>query len=731
MRQVDWEAHDAPAQTQDGASLSQDGIFEATLETGTVAGAEREVVAKYGDLVLGTSDPVVVEPGLASESQSSFVPEKAAIPADGASTVLLTLEAKDQYGNPVADGTVVVWEAAETTDGGFVEAQDFTQDGVATVKYRAGVSVGQKTIRAHVDDAVMELEVEQALIGLGISAPTLKYSYDHTPVEVTLQVTCSAGPVSPEAEIGWFATIGRMEQIQPITDGLAKARWLSGQVSIRPRVHFVATLGEARMQHTMVWERVGYADATLGLGDVRRADGSIAGVYPGGAVLQGAPTSYREASIEPLALAGDLTQDGYVPIENADGTVDSVFVKASGTYRVTGLVPGEHVSVRLGTNRAPNLLPLLHYTGTELDDGVVPDAAGDHDATATTGITLVEPGYRGQAFAFDGMGVMTVPHAPDLELSGGFMVPTAVRPPPDGGPQVLIEKVGDYRLELVDVSGELRARFTVQTVEGEALMTSLVPLYPDDWTVVTGKFESGRLWVALDTDVSQSADFTFLSNPPLHNAAEIQIGPAFVGELDEVRLFDLTQQPLSTFPGGGTSLSFVADDTGTYETTIQSTGQFGLGRVAHYYDTLARESLRLAQDAPPTALQAGLGSELVEIETWYEDTAEHDGGVGRPAPHGRPVPDLRSRHGGRAGYRPREPPLAAAAGTGQQARPAEGRRGDRRPGQGPDHPQVPQQRLRRRGDQGESRRRLLADHVAGAHGYPSRQTSLGVGLEGS
>ena len=85
----------APAETRAGETLSDDGFFETTLETGVVAGQERSVVALMGDIVLGQTDPLVVEPGLADELQSSLSLERTSLPADGASTVLLTLEAKD------------------------------------------------------------------------------------------------------------------------------------------------------------------------------------------------------------------------------------------------------------------------------------------------------------------------------------------------------------------------------------------------------------------------------------------------------------------------------------------------------------------------------------------------------------------------------------------------------------------------------------------------------------
>src|SRR5262249_47261203 len=149
------------------------------------------------------------------------------------------------------------------------------------------------------------------------------------------------------------------------------------------------------------------------------------------------------------------------------------------------------------------------------------------------------------------------------------------------------------------------------------------------WSLVTGKFQDGRLWIGIDNTAGKSNDSTLLTGLPVHSTAEIQIGPGFTGDLDEVRLFDLTKQALSTFANGQTALQFVADATGTYETPIVSTGALAGGRVARYYRNLAAERLLLAQAAPddeeeppPTSLQADLGSFLVEVETFWQDTGE-------------------------------------------------------------------------------------------------------------
>jgi hypothetical protein len=98
-----------------------------------------------------------------------------------------------------------------------------------------------------------------------------------------------------------------------------------------------------------------------------------------------------------MAIAGDLAQDGSVPFELPDGTFEQIPVKATAAYKLTGLVPGERVSVRLGSSRNPNVLPLLHYNGDALVEGVVPDLTGAHDGPP--GVSLTSTGYKGGALA--------------------------------------------------------------------------------------------------------------------------------------------------------------------------------------------------------------------------------------------------------------------------------------------------------------------------------------------
>ena len=106
FKRVAWEARSAPASVSPTLSLEEDGVFQSELDASTLAGAQRSVVARVEDVVLGEPDPVVVEPGLADESRSSLIATdlktdlvRLALPADDKSKVRLTLVAEDKYVN--------------------------------------------------------------------------------------------------------------------------------------------------------------------------------------------------------------------------------------------------------------------------------------------------------------------------------------------------------------------------------------------------------------------------------------------------------------------------------------------------------------------------------------------------------------------------------------------------------------------------------------------------------
>jgi hypothetical protein len=232
-------------------------------------------------------------------------------------------------------------------------------------------------------------------------------------------------------------------------------------------------------------------------------------------------------------------------------------------------------------------------------------------------VLSVAEGFSGPGLAFDGQGLISIPDAEDLAFGRGFMVQTAVRPPP-GLAQTLIERAGDFRLSLVLIDDQLKARFSVTTASGEESVTSFLPVPAHAWSLVSGRYEAGRLWVGINS----SDAFVALSQSPVHSTAEITIGAGFSGTLDEIRIADLTRAPLATFSNGQQVVEFQADATGTFTTEIQSTGQLGTDlHTAGDFRAMPLAALAPDADTPPAATERTIGVLFADTQVILEDSA--------------------------------------------------------------------------------------------------------------
>jgi len=138
------------------------------------------------------------------------------LPADDKSMVTLKLTARDRGGNLVPDGTVVIWEKGDDTDGGFEAPQEATK--VASPGSSTGSgSRGSESDPRHVDEAILEIEIVQAPVILALTAPRTS--------STTTVHRSSSRSRRPHRRTrsrrrrrsAWFRDNRRMEQTQPLT----------------------------------------------------------------------------------------------------------------------------------------------------------------------------------------------------------------------------------------------------------------------------------------------------------------------------------------------------------------------------------------------------------------------------------------------------------------------------------------------------------------------------------
>ena len=566
VRLIEWEAPLGDG-TSSQKSLSDEGIYQTVLDAGTTPAVAKLGRARQEGVSLGTTLPVRLEPGVTATTE--LTSSHTSFPGDGATEITLTLLAKDQFGNPVVDGTPVQWE--ENIDGEFVSVDDETIDGTAIAVYRAGFRPTTPLFTAEIDGKTAELMLFQEEINVVVTPTVSTISIFNTdPVEIEAVFTSPGGPISDDAPFTWIASLGKIEVTQSLSNGVTRAMWSPAGGPYRRRIDIQANIEFWRGTGSMNWVPTRVAALPQSLAQV-----ASVGMPPSLATLAQPEPPLVLTQVSPSVIAGDRTANGTVPLELSDGTIEQLPYRAIAEYSMTGLMPGEAVTLQLGTVENPNILPIAIYNAEEgiVDGNVVPDSTGAHDGVATVGVLPDPQAFRGdQGYSFDGRGVISIPDDPAFDFAGDFQVQLAVRPRSEGDNQVLVDKLGDYRINLVNEGDGFRARFTLTTTAGEESITSLNTLQVDTWHLLTARVEGSSLAIKLDS-LENSAVRT---GTPVHSTAEIRLGPGFNGFIDEIRIADLTKTALSVFPNGQQTLSFNADATGEFTTQIQSTGQLGL-----------------------------------------------------------------------------------------------------------------------------------------------------------
>jgi hypothetical protein len=131
------------------------GAAVAVLTSSTTAG-QYIITATSGGV--GQFEIYELVPGLANAANSTLIANPIVIPADGASTSVITLSAADAFGpNPVADGTTVNFF---TTAGTLSTASGSTANGITTVILTSSTTFGETaTVTAVVDGVSLTVDV--------------------------------------------------------------------------------------------------------------------------------------------------------------------------------------------------------------------------------------------------------------------------------------------------------------------------------------------------------------------------------------------------------------------------------------------------------------------------------------------------------------------------------------------------------------------------------------------
>jgi len=141
----------------------------------------------------------------------TLVATPTAIAADGQSTSTITILARDQNGNPVADGS----ELTLTTTLGIIPATATTSAGVATASLRATTTPGIATVTVKLGTLTQSLTV--TLTSTATSPVVVAADVDSVPADGRSQATITAtfrdannNPVPDGSSVTWTTTLGSL-----------------------------------------------------------------------------------------------------------------------------------------------------------------------------------------------------------------------------------------------------------------------------------------------------------------------------------------------------------------------------------------------------------------------------------------------------------------------------------------------------------------------------------------
>ena len=301
---------------------------QGVLNTSTRAGDRYQATAKVvgvaiDGLAMAPLDGaqaqawVAVQPG--DPAAVSFEVHEPRVPSDGLSIQWITATIRDAAGNLVADGTPVDWGI----DGGatLVEPDAGTVDGRAAVRLRAGIFPGTQAVSLAAGTLRASTNVEglPLSIGIGITGNILNLGTAETQAVTATLKDADGRDLLAGTPITWYTQKGTIVGDATVgADGKAYATLKAVGGSQVPgfgdvRAFVGSTSGSARFQ----WIAR----------DSFSANGFVA-----------APTR--------RVLAGDATTDGYVPIDQADGTQESYAVYAQSEVTITGK-PGAVLDVAI------------------------------------------------------------------------------------------------------------------------------------------------------------------------------------------------------------------------------------------------------------------------------------------------------------------------------------------------------------------------------------------------
>lgn len=555
-----WALQGDGALTQPGYVTGNEiGYFQNELTMPTVAGSQAYVTVREQDNPSQARVGIIrVVPG-APYQISLSAQGQASIHEHG--EVVVTARVTDKNGNPVADGTPVIWSVEG--DASITSSTLDTQGGVVTSKVVGGGLAGTAGITLKVDGVSRTIDTVIQPMNIQVTAPS-SVGLDQD-IDVTVTVLDTGGAPVPGLFLAPISTVGRISSKPENTDA-------SGRATFRVR--------------TPTQPVSGSVGANIG---EYRSSVAVNVAPPGGAAYVG----------NSVVLVGDQAAAGSVQVDWFNEVKLDVPYKVQDDLLIRGRA-NEQVEVELGSPGLPVMASVLSYAMAHEpgEGGVVPDRTGTGSGVARN-ITLVKdsPIGVGNSFEFRGT-LLSNSDSPDGQ---GSQISTAL------SPAVALRQNTGFRVDIkpANTSGRVfqlgegqslffdeqgRLVYTVKTTSGLGKVES-PPLSPDTWHNVAGSYRNGRLELAIhdaagNREVSKVA--VDLQGDIEYGAAEQQLllGGGYSGRMRGFDLHDWRSRPLVAFADGQTRALVTLDDQGSARLPLSASGGFGLGLGAEAKEIL-------------------------------------------------------------------------------------------------------------------------------------------------
>lgn len=517
--------------TRPGDSFVVRASLERLRYRSTDDGEVKEVRVFGSDL---QTKRITVVPGRAATVE--MVRSKPGFAADETDTISFTATVRDAVGNFVADGTPVLW----SLDGlGGIDSTQTTQtisDGEVHAVVQAGFLAAPQKLTLRVDDLARVESISVSPIQITLTSDRDELGLEGGQVaNLTATFRANNGqPVADGTRVQWTTSSGYIAGDSVVTNGQASAKLLA-------------------------------AGGALGRQLVRVSATSFADHL----IIPFTSDNELRVSVPVPYVAGDVTEDGSLAVEQGDGSMRQIAYKTSAIMNVAG-PPGAVLRVR-----SSGFGPISSYAFDMAVDDVVPDEIADNDLVLSGAVVTTEDQISGEGALSLSPGATALIRADSsLEVAEGLATSFWLRPSAPLGGQI-VEFPGGFDLRLAS-DGLLELE-----IGGTVLRTN-TPVVAGEWHnvsfTIAPRGATLRLrGAAIDEEVSVPLDQGIIGS-----AGDVVIGGELTALIDDLsfaaiqkrssllalfKIDDAGQvQPL---PSGETKL----DDQGKAKLLVKSTGR--------------------------------------------------------------------------------------------------------------------------------------------------------------